>query len=63
MGYLATVRALQVIEILVFLLDECQLYSEALMEKIRLLSDTRAIKFVITLHKTDNEDTHRQRAF
>ncbi len=40
----------------VFLLDECQLYSEALMEKIRLLSDTRAIKFVITLHKTDNED-------
>ena len=41
---------------IVFLLDECQLYSEALMEKIRLLSDTRVIKFVITLHKTDNED-------
>ena len=40
----------------VFLLDECQLYSEALMEKIRLLSDTRVVKFVITLHKTDNED-------
>ena len=41
---------------IVFLLDECQLYSEALMEKIRLLSDTRVIKFVITLHKTDDED-------
>jgi len=39
-----------------FLLDECQLYSEALMEKIRLLSDTRVVKFVITLHKTENED-------
>jgi len=41
---------------IVFLLDECQLYSETLMEKIRLLSDTRVVKFVITLHKTDNED-------
>ena len=40
----------------IFLLDECQLYSEALMEKIRLLSDTRVVKFVITLHKTENED-------
>jgi len=40
----------------VFLLDECQLYSEVLMEKIRLLSDTRVVKFVITLHKTENED-------
>ncbi len=41
---------------IVFLLDECQLYSEALMEKIRLLSDTRVVKFVITLHKTEDED-------
>ena len=40
----------------VVLLDEAQLYSEALMEKIRLLSDTRTIKFVITLHKTEKED-------
>jgi len=40
----------------VVLLDEAQLYSEALMEKIRLLSDTRTIKFVITLHKTQEED-------
>ncbi|CAA6809250.1 MAG: MSHA biogenesis protein MshM [uncultured Sulfurovum sp.] len=41
---------------IIFLLDECQLYSEPLMEKIRLLSDTRVVKFVITLHKTENEE-------
>ena len=40
----------------IVLLDEAQLYSDALMEKIRLLSDTRTIKFVITLHKTEKED-------
>ncbi len=40
----------------VVLLDEAQLYSEELMEKIRLLSDTRALKFVIALHKTEKED-------
>ena len=40
----------------VVLLDEAQLYSESLMERIRLLSDTRTIKFVITLHKTEKED-------
>jgi len=38
------------------LLDEAQLYSDSLMEKIRLLSDTRKIKFVIALHKTQKED-------
>lgn len=43
-------------EVPVVLLDEAQLYSAALMEKIRLLSDTRALKFIITLHKTDKED-------
>lgn len=43
-------------DIPVVLLDEAQLYSEALMEKIRLLSDTRSLKFVITLHKTEKED-------
>jgi len=40
----------------IVLLDEAQLYSENLMEKIRLLCDTRDIKFVITLHKTQKED-------
>ena len=38
------------------LLDEAQLYSDTLMEKIRLLSDTRKLKFIITLHKTQEED-------
>ena len=40
----------------VVLLDEAQLYSTGLMEKIRLVSDARTIKFVITLHKTEKED-------
>lgn len=40
----------------IVLLDEAQLYSTALMEKIRLISDARAVKFVIALHKTDQED-------
>ena len=43
-------------EVPIVLLDEAQLYSKSLMEKIRLLSDTRCIKFVITLHKTEKED-------
>ena len=43
-------------EIPLILLDEAQLYSDALMEKIRLLSDTRKVKFVIALHKTQTED-------
>ncbi len=43
-------------EIPLVLLDEAQLYSSVLMENIRLLSDTRKVKFVITLHKTEKED-------
>jgi 4-hydroxy-tetrahydrodipicolinate synthase len=43
-------------EIPLVLLDEAQLYSSQQMEKIRLLSDTRSVKFVITLHKTEKED-------
>jgi len=43
-------------DIPIVLLDEAQLYSSSLMEKIRLLSDTRKMKFVITLHKTEKED-------
>jgi len=41
---------------IVILLDEAQMYSPEMMEKIRLLSDTRAIKFVVSLHKTEDED-------
>ncbi len=40
----------------IILLDEAQLYNSEQMEKIRLLSDTRKLKFVITLHKTNEED-------
>lgn len=40
----------------IILLDEAQLYSNEQMEKIRLLSDTRKVKFVVTLHKTKQED-------
>jgi len=43
-------------EIPLVILDEAQLYSSAMMEKIRLISDTRKIKFLITLHKTEKED-------
>ncbi len=43
-------------EVPLVLLDEAQLYSSSQMEKIRLLSDTRSVKFVITLHKTEKED-------
>jgi len=43
-------------EVPLILLDEAQLYSDSLMEKIRLLSDTRKVKFVIALHKTQTED-------
>ncbi|QSZ41497.1 AAA family ATPase [Sulfurimonas aquatica] len=54
--FMKVVNSKEVETIPVVLLDEAQLYSEALMEKIRLLSDTRTIKFVITLHKTEKED-------
>ena len=42
-------------EILI-LLDEAQMYGSEMMEKIRLISDTRTVKFVVSLHKTENED-------
>jgi len=41
---------------IIILLDEAQMYGAEMMEKIRLLSDTRVIKFVISLHKTEDED-------
>lgn len=43
-------------EVPLILLDEAQLYSTTLMENIRLLSDTRKVKFIIALHKTEKED-------
>jgi type II secretory pathway predicted ATPase ExeA len=41
---------------IIILLDEAQMYSPNIMEKIRLLSDTNSVKFVIALHKTEDED-------
>lgn len=36
-------------------LDEAQLYSDTEMEYIRLLSDTKIFKFIVALHKIDEE--------
>ncbi len=41
---------------IIILLDEAQMYGAEMMEKIRLLSDTRSVKFVVSLHKTEDED-------
>ena len=41
---------------IIILLDEAQMYSKDTMEMIRLLADTRSIKFVVSLHKTEDED-------
>ncbi len=38
------------------LLDEAQIYPSDMLEEIRILSDTGSIKFIISLHKTDNEE-------
>lgn len=43
-------------EIVTVLLDEAQLYPSDLIEKIRLLADTRLFKFLFTVHKTEQED-------
>lgn len=41
---------------IVILLDEAQMYGPEMMEKIRLFSDSRSVKFVVSLHKTEDED-------
>jgi len=41
---------------IIIMLDEAQMYTPEMMEKIRLISDSRAVKFVVSLHKTDDED-------
>ena len=38
------------------ILDEAQLYPTELIEKIRLMADTRLFKSLFTIHKTENED-------
>ncbi len=37
-------------------LDEAQLYPKDLVERIRLLADSRKFKFLFTVHKTEEED-------
>jgi len=41
---------------IIIILDEAQMYGVELMEKIRLLSDSRTVKFIVSLHKTEDED-------
>lgn len=41
---------------LTVMLDEAQLYNGSTMETIRLLSDTRIFKFIIAVHKTEDEE-------
>ena len=41
---------------IIILLDEAQMYPTEILEDIRILSDSGVIKFVISLHKTDDED-------
>lgn len=38
------------------LIDEAQLYPNDLIEKIRLMADSRLFKFLFTVHKTEKED-------
>jgi type II secretory pathway predicted ATPase ExeA len=47
----------------IFLIDEAQMYNADVLEKIRLLSDTRAVKFVISLHKNEDEDLVAKKHF
>lgn len=54
--FMKVLNSYDVENIPIILLDEAQLYPDILMEKIRLLSDTKKVKFVITLHKTEKED-------
>ena len=38
------------------MIDEAQLYPTDLIEKIRLMADSRLFKFLFTVHKTEKED-------
>jgi replication-associated recombination protein RarA len=48
---------------IVVLLDEAQMYPPEMLEEIRILSDTGSIKFVISLHKTEDEDLVAKKHF
>jgi len=51
--YLKSIKGTRSIIVLV---DEAQMYPKEVLEQIRILSDTGAIKFIISLHKTDDEE-------
>ncbi|MGW8169312.1 MAG: AAA family ATPase [Sulfurovaceae bacterium] len=48
---------------IIFLLDEAQMYDMDTFEKIRLLSDTNTIKFIISLHQHGKEELLTQAHF
>ncbi|WP_457605833.1 AAA family ATPase [Nitratifractor sp.] len=48
---------------IIILLDEAQMYPKEMLEEIRILSDTGSVKFVITLHKTEDEDLMAKKHF
>ncbi len=48
---------------IIVMLDEAQLYSQEQMEWIRLLSNEKNLKFIISVHKVANEDLLAQKHF
>lgn len=52
-GLIAYIQKMKGSREIIFLLDECQLYKDDLLEKVRILSDTGVIKFIITMHSID----------
>lgn len=48
---------------IIFLLDEAQMYAIDIFEKIRLISDTNAVKFIISLHQHEKEELLTQTHF
>ncbi len=53
---LITEKAKQFNEPMTVFIDEAQLYPSSIIEKIRLLADTRKYKIVFTVHKTDERE-------
>jgi len=53
---LITEKAKQFNEPMTVFIDEAQLYPSSIIEKIRLLADTRKYKIVFTVHKTDEKE-------
>jgi len=41
---------------IIMILDEAQMYSSEIMETVRLLADTRSIKFLLSFHQVNDEN-------